>query len=39
MDVRWQVLKGQLKGLGGSEAVFWHLYGDQGMEDTFWLDR
>ena len=39
MDVRWQVLRGKLEGLGGSEAMFWHLFGGQGAEDTFWLDR
>ena len=39
MDVRWQVLRGELEGLGGSEAMFWHLFGGQGAEDTFWLDR
>jgi hypothetical protein len=39
LTVRWQVMRGELKSLGGSEALFWHLYGDKGAEDTFWLDR
>ena len=32
-------MKGLLNVVGGAEGLFMHLYGGQGAQDTFWLDR
>lgn len=39
LDVRWQTFRGALHALGGSENIFWNLFGISGASDTFWLDR
>ena len=39
LALRWQKLEGQLLQVGGAAALFMHLYGHQGAQDTFWLDR
>ena len=37
--LRWQKLEGLLGQVGGAEPLFMHLHGQQGAQDTFWLDR
>lgn len=37
--MRWQRLPGILPHVGGSERVFWDLFGMQDASDAFWLDR
>ena len=39
LALRWQKLEGLLGQVGGAEALFMHLHGQQGASDTFWLDR
>lgn len=39
LALRWQKLEGLLGQVGGAEALFMHLHGQQGAQDTFWLDR
>ena len=39
LDVRWQRLPCLLPRVGGSERLFWELFGTSGSADVFWLDR
>ena len=39
LDIRWRVLRGCLEQSGGSEAIFWGLFGQDDAAETFWLDR
>ena len=39
LALRWQKLEGLLGQVGGAEGLFMHLHGQQGAQDTFWLDR
>ena len=39
LALRWQKLEGLLGQVGGAEALFMHLHGQHGAQDTFWLDR
>ena len=41
LAVHYQRLTGLLGAAGGSDRLFWELFGGEGgtAEDTFWLDR
>ena len=39
LEVKCKKLEGLLKAVGGAEGIFMNLFGSQGTQDTFWLDR
>ena len=39
LEVEVRKVEGLLKAVAGAEGIFMHLFGSQGAQDTFWLDR
>lgn len=39
MDILWKRIPGVLERCGGTQQLFWSIYGADDAQDTFWLDR